>query len=137
LHLYLTHSSTLKAEALRYSKYLPNYTVTSQKTVIFILRAMRISYRTRCSVLSRERVIVDGVWVGDRIYWTLQRTTRDYTSQITITHRLVFSVTVFTALLVNDFQQWSFHFSRAGSSQAGDHLTPISHSSNCHLRPVP
>jgi hypothetical protein len=34
--------------------------------------------------------------------------TRDYTSHITITHRLVFSVTVCTALLGNVFQQWTF-----------------------------
>jgi hypothetical protein len=40
-------------------------------------------------------------------------TTRDYTLQITITHRLVFSVTVFTALLGNVFQQWKFLCFRA------------------------
>jgi hypothetical protein len=37
---------------------------------------------------------IDGVWIGNRIY-----ATRDYTLQITVTQRLVFSVTVFTALL--------------------------------------
>jgi hypothetical protein len=34
-------------------------------------------------------------------------TTRDYTLQITIIHRLVFSVTVFTAPLGSGFQQWT------------------------------
>jgi hypothetical protein len=57
-------------------------------------------------------VTVDAVWIGNRIYWTLQHTTRDYTVQITITHRLVFSVTVFTALLGSGFQQWTFLCSR-------------------------
>jgi hypothetical protein len=27
----------------------------------------------------------DEVWIGNRIYWRLQHTTRDYTSQITVT----------------------------------------------------
>jgi hypothetical protein len=39
--------------------------------------------------------------------------TRNYTLQITITHRLVFSVAVFTALLGNGFQQWTFLCLRA------------------------
>jgi hypothetical protein len=59
-------------------------------------------------ILSRVRVTTDGVWIGNRIYWTIQHTTCEYTLQITITHRLVFSVTVFTALLGNAFQQWTF-----------------------------
>jgi hypothetical protein len=33
---------------------------------------------------------INGIWIGDRVYWT-----RYYTSQITIVHRLVFSVTLF------------------------------------------
>jgi hypothetical protein len=40
-------------------------------------------------------------------------TARDYTLQITITQRLMFSVTVFTALLGNIFQQWTFFYSRS------------------------
>jgi hypothetical protein len=36
------------------------------------------------------------------------QTSCDYTLQITITHRLVFSVTVFIALLGSGFQQWTF-----------------------------
>jgi hypothetical protein len=39
--------------------------------------------------------------------------TRDYTSRITVTHKLVFPVTVFTALLGNISQQWTFLCSRA------------------------
>jgi hypothetical protein len=37
-------------------------------------------------------------------------TTRDYTLEITTTHRVVFPVTVFTAQLGNVFQQWMFSF---------------------------
>jgi hypothetical protein len=53
-------------------------------------------------------VTTDGVWIGNRIYWTLQHTTRDYISQITITHRLVFSVVVVSSLLGNGFQRRAF-----------------------------
>jgi hypothetical protein len=45
----------------------------------------------------------------------------DYTLQITITHRLVFSITVFTALLGSSFQQRSgfgFHVKQFMSSLA-------------------
>jgi hypothetical protein len=64
-------------------------------------------------IMSRDRVTIDEVRIGNRIYWTLQRTTRDYTLQLTIRHRLVFSVTVFTALPCNVFQQCAFLCSRA------------------------
>jgi hypothetical protein len=62
----------------------------------------------RTLILSLIRVTIDGVWIGNSFYWTLLHTTLDYTLQITITHRLVFSLTVFTALLGNVFQQWTF-----------------------------
>jgi hypothetical protein len=56
-------------------------------------------------VLSGDKsVTTDGFSIGNRIYWTLQYVARDYALQITITHRLVFSVTVFTALLGSGFQ---------------------------------
>jgi hypothetical protein len=53
-------------------------------------------------------VTIDGVWISNWIYWILNHTSRDYPLQITIVHRLAFSVTVFTALLGNLFQQWTF-----------------------------
>jgi hypothetical protein len=52
---------------------------------------------------TRWNVIRGGVWIGNRIYWTLDHTTCDYTLQITITQRLVFSVTIFTAMLGDVF----------------------------------
>jgi hypothetical protein len=58
-------------------------------------------------LLSRDRVTIDGVWIGNRIYWN--HTTRDYTSQITITHIPVFSVT----LLGNGYQRLTFLSFRA------------------------
>jgi hypothetical protein len=63
-------------------------------------------------------------------------TSCDYTLQITITQRLVFSVTVFTALLGNIFQRRKFPASGITSSQAGCYLTPASYFSNCRLRIV-
>jgi hypothetical protein len=51
-----------------------------------------------------------------------------------LSHRLVFSVTVFTALLGNGFQQWTSLCSRITSSLAGGHLAPTSYSSGCRLR---
>jgi hypothetical protein len=59
-------------------------------------------------ILLRDRVTIDGVSLGNRIYWPFKHTTRDYALQITITQRLVFSVTFFTALLGNVFQQRTF-----------------------------
>jgi hypothetical protein len=45
-------------------------------------------------------VIIDGVWFGNLIYWTPKHTTRDYTLQITITYRLVLSVSLHCHCLV-------------------------------------
>jgi hypothetical protein len=47
----------------------------------------------RLLILSCDRVNMDGFWIYNRIYLD-SYTTRDYTSQITITHRPVFSVTL-------------------------------------------
>jgi hypothetical protein len=55
--------------------------------------------------------------------------TRNYTLQITVTHRLVVLVTVFTAVLANVFQQWTILCPRAGGR-----LTRNAYSSNCRLR---
>jgi hypothetical protein len=47
---------------------------------------------------------------------------------------LVFSVTVFTALIGNAFLQWRSSAPGITSPQAGGHLTPTSYSFNCRLR---
>jgi hypothetical protein len=53
-------------------------------------------------------------WSSDLLdTYTHTHTTRDYTLQITITQRVVISVTVFTALLGSVSQQWTFLCSRA------------------------
>jgi hypothetical protein len=58
--------------------------------------------------LSRDKsMTTDGVWIGNRIYWTLQYAARDCTLQITITYKLVCSVTVFTVLLDSGFRRSS------------------------------
>jgi hypothetical protein len=51
-----------------------------------------------------DGVTTDGVSTGNRIYWALQHTTLT-TFYRSVTQRLVFSVTGFTALLGNVFQQ--------------------------------
>jgi hypothetical protein len=49
--------------------------------------------------------LVDEVWIGNRIHWTLQHTTRDYMS---LSHRLMFPVAVFTVLVGTVPKQWTF-----------------------------
>jgi hypothetical protein len=60
-------------------------------------------------ILSRDRVTIDGGfdWKSDLLN---SQITCYYTLQITISHRLVFAVTVFTALLGSGFQRRTFHF---------------------------
>jgi hypothetical protein len=72
--------------------------------------------------LSRDSVTMYGIWIGNQIYWTLEHIARVYTLQITVTYRLVFSVTVFTALLGSGFQRCRvlrFRVKRLLSSLAG------------------
>jgi hypothetical protein len=56
-------------------------------------------------------VATDGFWIGNRIYWALKHLVT--TLHRSLSHRLVFSVTVFTALFGNVFQQWTFLCFRA------------------------
>jgi hypothetical protein len=81
-------------------------------------------------LLSLDLVTVDGVWIGNWIYWTLWHITRDYNSQITVTERLVFSVTVFTVLLGSGFQRQTFPFLRLPE------LSPASATSFCNFQPT-
>jgi hypothetical protein len=64
-------------------------------------------------ILSPDGVTIDGVWIGIWIYWAFQHKARDYTLRITLTRRPMFPVTVFTPLLGNVFQQWTFLCFRA------------------------
>jgi hypothetical protein len=54
-------------------------------------------------ILSSVRVTVDGVWVGNRIYGTLIYAPRGYTSQTTITYKLLVA-----ALLGSGFWRRTF-----------------------------
>jgi hypothetical protein len=40
----------------------------------------------RRDIVTCVSVTMDGVWFGDRIYWTLLNTAREYTLQFTVTH---------------------------------------------------
>jgi hypothetical protein len=71
---------------------------------------------------------------SNRVYWTLQHTTRDYTSQITITHRLVLSVTVFIVLPCTSSKSGRFSTPGRKSSRAGGYLTPTAYFSNYRLK---
>jgi hypothetical protein len=72
----------------------------------------RQSYCQPGKISSRDCVTIHEVYIGNQIYWALIRPTRDYNLQITIKHKLVFSVTVFTALLGIGFQRRTSHFLR-------------------------
>lgn len=68
-------------------------------------------------ILSPVRLTRQGVWIGSCSYWSLYHTTRDYNLQTNDSHRLVFSVTVFTALLGSGYQRRTFpHFLDSQSS---------------------
>jgi hypothetical protein len=64
-------------------------------------------------MLPCDGVTIDRVWIDNQIYWTPEHTAHDYILQITITPRLVFLVTVYTAHLVaasNGEHSFSFGF---------------------------
>jgi hypothetical protein len=58
-------------------------------------------------------VTTDWVRIGNRIYWTLVYTGSGYILQISVTWRLVFSDTFFTALIGINLQQKTLLFFRA------------------------
>jgi hypothetical protein len=91
---------------------LPGRKIRNLVTAMTELSRLPLFCKSVKCIVTCMSVTIDGVWIHNQIYWTYQHTTRDYTLQITVTHRLVFSVTVFIALLGNGFQQWTFICSR-------------------------
>jgi hypothetical protein len=82
-------------------------------------------------------VTTDGIWTSNRIYWTFWHTACDFTSKITITHRLVFPVAPFAEMFGNNFNSgWSSAHGFT-SLQAGCYLIQTTYSSNCYLRTLP
>jgi hypothetical protein len=84
-------------------------------------------------VLSYVRVTIDEVLIGNRIYWTLKHKIRYTALQMTIRDECSQSRFSLLCLVM------SSNIGRSSapgltSSQACDHLTPISYSSNCRLR---
>jgi hypothetical protein len=75
-------------------------------------------------------VTIDRFWIGNQIYWTLIQLVTTLHKSLSHSN----SVTVFTALLGNIFQQWTFLCSRANIHTG--HLTPTSYSPNCHINLV-
>jgi hypothetical protein len=70
--------------------------------------------------------MIDGVWIGNQIYWTL------------LTHNLCLRYQTRTGVLSqSSLCSWVMSSNNGHmflSLQAGGHLTPTSYSSNCHLR---
>jgi hypothetical protein len=76
--------------------------------------------------------------IGDLICWTLKHATHDNYVQITMTQRplVVFSVTIFTALLGNRFQRRTFSFLRVAelpSALAANSLSSLNCLPACRL----
>jgi hypothetical protein len=109
--------------------------INISRVVFFLLALVNSSIFTLSFefIMSGDKAIIGGVWTGNRIYWTLIHANRDYSLQITITQRLVFSVTLFGS----GFQQMTFLCSGLTSPQAGGHLTPNSYSPNCRIKTAP
>jgi hypothetical protein len=91
--------------------------VVQERTVFDLFQSQYNPIHKFVSCLTRNYIVA---WLSDDRrgldwYWDLVDiyTTRDWTLQITITQRLVLLVTVFTALLGNGFQQWTFFGFRA------------------------
>jgi hypothetical protein len=60
-----------------------------------------------CMNISRDGVTIYRIWIGIHIYWTLKCTIHYYGFYITGTHRLMFSVIVFTVLLGSCYKWYS------------------------------
>jgi hypothetical protein len=83
----------------------------------------------RSIILSRDLVTIDGVWICNGIYWTFPQLVTALCRSLS--HRIVFSVTVFLLWLVTSSNSRRFSAPGLTSSQAGGHLLPTSYSSNC------
>jgi hypothetical protein len=79
-------------------------------------------------------VIIDGVWIGNWIYLAL--TDRNYSnySANTNLHTLQFTTARTKSSVCSVFTSGRSPTPGHTSSQADDHLTPTSYSSNCRLR---
>jgi hypothetical protein len=96
-------------------------------------------------ILSRVWVTVDGVLNGDRIYWALQHTSRDYTLQTTVLHTsqltigharsFQFLIVFIRRCLVPASNGW--HYPSSGFTNGPWSQLPASHSySSRQLNPV-
>jgi hypothetical protein len=70
-----------------------------------------------------------GVWIGNRIYWSLH-TARDYTLHNTVTHRQMFQSLSSLYYWVTSSSSGRSSAPRLTSSETVGHLTPTSQSSN-------
>jgi hypothetical protein len=75
-------------------------------------------------------VTIKGVWIGNQIYWTLQHTTHDYTSQITVTQTSVLSLLQSPLATFNGGRSPSSGFPNCPRPQLPDPITNSSQGLN-------
>jgi hypothetical protein len=77
----------------------------------------KLEWWHKLNIVTCIRVTIDGVWIGEWIYWPFVCTTRPYTLQIADTHRLVYSVYYSLHLPFSGngfYRRKLFSFSRSG-----------------------
>jgi hypothetical protein len=83
-------------------------------------------------MVSHDRVIIDGFWIGTQIYWTIIQLTTALHKSLSYKNMCSRSRSSLHCLVTSSNSGCS-SASRLTSSQGGDHFPPTSYSSNCHL----
>jgi hypothetical protein len=108
---FITHPLTVVLMDSRHEIY--GLVQSFQRSSAYLLAYIWLAERVLWSIRRTWNYIVTWwsdyrrVLIDDCSYWTVKHITRDYTLQITITHRLVFSVSLHCSV-GNIFQQWTF-----------------------------
>jgi hypothetical protein len=124
---YILWTVCIAKTACAYVSY-NSYCYRRKQSVVKITGGLDVS-SAPSTILLRDWLTTDGGWIANPIYSAIIQigTTIDKLSS----HRLALPVMIFSAPLSNGFHQSMFLCIGLTSSQAGDHLTPTSYSSNC------